>query len=113
MRRMPLILLGATALAAGAGVATARSTATETPDAALLAQTSVTIGQAIAAAEGESRGRAVEVSLEEEHGGPAWVVTTVGPNGDMSIEIDARTGAVTESGPDDENDEDGAEDDAD
>ncbi len=102
MKKLSLIALAALGVAgaAAAGVATARPA--ESEDAALLARATVPIATAISTAETESHGHAVEVSLEEEHGGPAWIVTTIASTGDISVEIDARTGAVKEIGPDDE-----------
>lgn len=80
-------------------------------DDALIAQATVSIGQAVATAEAQSGGRAVEVELEPAAGAPVWVVTTVSGGSETQVAVDARSGAVTRAVLEDDDDGEDEDDD--
>lgn len=121
-RYIPLALIAALT-AGGVGTTLAQSSSTtgapaEQSDAmelAALAGAKVSLTEAIAIAEKEGGGKAVDAGFEDENGSYAYEVEVLGPNGEQTLLVDGQSGKVTkvaQNADDDDQDEgdEGAED---
>jgi uncharacterized membrane protein YkoI len=104
-----MLVLGGTASA----FARESSDGKEADEVAAYAQVRRTLAEAIATAEGQSGGRAVEAKLEQEHGAVAFKVEILKDGGFRNVLIDAKTGQILKSDLADHEDkeEDGEQDD--
>lgn len=82
---------GAVALIAMTGAAMADSN-----EAAMMRSAQQSLAQAIAAAERETGGRAIEAEFDEERGLGYWEVTTVTEAARFELKLDANSGAIVE-----------------
>jgi uncharacterized membrane protein YkoI len=96
----------------GASAALARESQDrhETDEAAIYEQVKLTLADAIAAAERQTGGRAVEAKLEKEHGMVSFEVEVMKDRAFQKVVIDAKSGQVVKTGApdrgDDEEDDD-------
>jgi uncharacterized membrane protein YkoI len=89
---IPLALAGLLVLGlAGPSYAASRDEAREQT---ALQGTSVTLSQAIAAAEQQTGGKAFDAGADVDHGKPRIVVETNGPKGVQTVIVDAQSGKV-------------------
>lgn len=104
-RIAPLTLAALLATGAAGGIAHAkdRDRNRDGRDAAALANTNVTLTQAIAAAEQQAGGRAVGADVSQERGTTRIAVEVAGPQGVKTVLVDAQTGQVTAAQDDDQN----------
>ena len=99
--------------------ANAETTKVERSEAAELAAiegAKISLADAIAAAEKEFGGKAVEAGIEDENGALAYEIELLGPNGEQKVAVDTQTGKATEMAADAEegdDDEGGENEDAD
>ncbi len=92
---IPAILFAAGVATAG-GVASAAQSAETQNDAVLaLAKTTISLTQAVSAAESHAGGRAVKAELEDEHGVAAFHVEIVTADSKVfEVQVDAKDGTV-------------------
>lgn len=107
-RILPIALAALVATGAAGGLAFAKERGDVGNDAAALANTKVTLQQAIATAEQQAGGRAVSADIGQERGATRIEVEVVGPQGVKTVMVDAQTGQVTATrdGDQDENEND-------
>ena len=86
--------LVAAGAAAGVAVAADRNDAGDRRDLAALATLRTTLPQAIAAAEGQTGGRAVSADLEHGRDATRIAVEVAGPSGVRTVLVDGQTGQV-------------------
>jgi uncharacterized membrane protein YkoI len=86
-------------IAGGAATAFARESrnSKKTDEVAAYAQVKRTLAEAIATAEGQTGGRAVEAKLEQEHGTLAFEVEILKDGAFQKVVLDAKTGQVLKS----------------
>lgn len=113
---IPLVVAAGLA-AAGIGTAVAQNNATpaaqtEQTDAmelAALDAAKISLPEAIAAAEKNGAGKAVDAGFENEDGKAGYEVEVLGANGSQTLFVDAQTGAVTQVAADEQQDDDSDE----
>ena len=103
---IPIALAALLATGAASGSAFAKESGHQDNDAAALANTKVTLQQAIATAEQQAGGRAVSADLKQEKGVAQIEVEIAGPQGAKTVLVDAQTGQVTATRAADHADED-------
>ncbi len=114
-RYIPLALIAALT-AGGVGAALAQSSATtgapavqsDATELAALEGAKVSLTDAIAIAEKEGGGKAVDAGFEGENGSYAYEVEVLGANGEQTVLVDAQSGKVTKvaQNADDNDDQD-------
>jgi uncharacterized membrane protein YkoI len=111
LTRSVVAVLGVLAIG-GASAALARESH-QTDEAAIYEQVKLTLADAIAAAERQTGGRAVEAKLENEHGVVAFEVEVMKDRAFQKVVIDAKSGQIVKAGAADRGDdeEDGENDD--
>jgi uncharacterized membrane protein YkoI len=110
LTRSVVVVLGVFAIG-GASAALARESH-DTDEAAIYEQVKLTLADAIAAAERQTGGRAVEAKLEKEHGVVAFEVEVMKDRAFQKVVIDAKSGQIVKAGaPDGDHEEDGENDD--
>ena len=124
-RYIPLVLIASltaggigTALAQSSGTPAAPAEQSDAMELAALQGAKVSLADAIAIAEKEGGGKAVDAGFEDENGSYAYEVEVLGANGEQTVLVDANSGKVTKvaQNADDNQDQDegdeGAEDEA-
>ena len=96
LTRSVVAVLGVLAIG-GASAALARESH-QTDEAAIYEQVKLTLGDAIAAAERQTGGRAVEAKLENEHGVVAFEVEVMKDRAFQKVVIDAKSGQIVKAG---------------
>jgi len=114
-RYIPLALAAALA-AGGVGTALAQNASTtgetEQTDAmemAALQSAKVSLAEAVAAAEKDVGGKAIDAGFETEKGQQGYEVEVMSANGSQTVLVDAQTGAVTKMPAEDQDDQKGGE----
>ena len=105
---LPFALAAIIITGAAGGFAFAKERGHADPDAAALANMTVTLQEAIATAERQANGRAVSADIQQEHGAAQIEVEVVGPQGAKTVLVDAKSGQVTatRAGGQDDDDQD-------
>jgi uncharacterized membrane protein YkoI len=104
-RKLILTTLAALAVAA---IGSAYAAKSEGNDAATLAQTKISLTQAISAAEQHTNGKAVRAELEDENGTIVYGVEVLSGTKAMDVKVDVRDGKILSSQADTEEHESGA-----
>lgn len=99
LTRSVVAVLGVLAIG-GASAALARESQDrhQTEEAAVYEQVKLTLADAIAAAERQTGGRAVEAKLEKEHGVVAFEVEVMKDRAFQKVVIDAKSGQIVKAG---------------
>src|ERR1700682_1185714 len=109
-RRIVVVSVLAMAAATTAFAAESRQ-GSEADEAAPYEQVKMTLADEIALAERQTGGKAVEATLEQEHGTVSFEVESMKDRAFRKVTIDARTGQVVTSNADRDHEEDGEQDD--
>jgi uncharacterized membrane protein YkoI len=109
-RRIVVVSVLAMAAATTAFAAESRQ-GSEADEVVAYEQVKMTLADAIALAERQTGGKAVEATLEQEHGTVSFEVEIMKDRAFRKVTIDARTGQVVSSNADRDHEEDGEQDD--
>ena len=109
-RRIVVVSVLAVAAATTAFAAESRRGG-EAHEAVAYEQVKMTLADAIALAERQTGGKAVEATLEQEHGTVSFEVEIMKDRAFQKVTIDARTGQVVSAKADHDQEEDGEQDD--
>lgn len=96
---LPIACAAILATGLAGGTAFAATGEGEASDAALLANARIPLGQAIATAEQQAQGRAIQAGIDRERGVTSYAVEVAGKGGIRTVLIDPQTGRVTATRP--------------
>lgn len=88
------LAVAAVAALAAAALGSAYAAQSEEADAAVLAQTRISLAQAIASAEQHAKGKAVRAALEDENGTIVYGVEVVSGAKAVDVKVDVRDGKI-------------------
>ena len=112
MKPRKIVVVSVLAMAAATTAFAAESRqGSEAQEAVAYEQVKMTLADAIALAERQTGGKAVEATLEQEHGNVSFQVEIMKDRAFQKVTIDARTGQVVSTKADHDQEEDGEQDD--
>jgi len=112
MKSRRIVVVSVLAMAAAtAALAGESRQGSEAHEAVAYEQVKMTLADAIALAERQTGGKAVEATLEQEHGTVSFEVEIMKDRAFQKVTIDARTGQVVSTKADHDQEEDGEQDD--